>query len=73
MKYEELFNIIAENIREERTAQGMSMQKLADKSGISKRTINFIENKRIDNVSIKLLHKLAEAFGVEVIELINKW
>lgn len=56
---------IAQNIRSLRIAQGMTVDKLAAKSGFSKGFISQVENFRL-SPSLKALQKIAEALGIDM-------
>lgn len=55
------------NIKEIRNDKGLTVQKLADLSGLSKRTVE--EAIRRDTCSVKTAIKLADALGVTLDEL----
>lgn len=56
---------ISQNIRSLRIAQGMTVDKLAAKSGFSKGFISQVENFRV-SPSLKALNKIAEALGADI-------
>ena len=56
---------ISQNIRSLRIAQGMTVDKLAAKSGFSKGFISQVENFRV-SPSLKALNKIAEALGTDI-------
>ena len=56
---------IAQNIRTLRIAQGMTVDKLALKSGFSKGFISQVENFRV-SPSLKALNKIADALGIDI-------
>lgn len=56
-------------LKEVRTAKGMSVLDLSEKSGVSRTWIWKIENGHTDNISVKVLLALAEALGVTVDEI----
>ena len=56
-------------IKEEREAQGMTQEELAEKSGVSRVTISLIESGRNTNVMIGTLAKIAMALGKSVDEI----
>lgn len=58
------------NIKEFRTKAGFLQEELAKKCGVSRQTINAIENNKYDP-SLNLAFKLAEVLGVTVDELFN--
>lgn len=55
---------IRNNIRELRTARGLSQGALADEVGATRQTINAIEQEKYAP-SLELAFRIAEAFGVE--------
>lgn len=56
---------ISQNIRSLRIAQGMTVDKLAAKSGFSKGFISQVENFRV-SPSLKALNKIADALGIDI-------
>jgi transcriptional regulator with XRE-family HTH domain len=56
---------IAQNIRSLRIAQGMTVDKLAVKSGFSKGFISQVENFRV-SPSLKALNRIADALGIDI-------
>jgi putative transcriptional regulator len=56
------------NIRELRKAKGISQEELAKFCGVSRQTINAIENNKYDP-TLKLAFQLANTLGVTVDEL----
>jgi putative transcriptional regulator len=56
------------DVRELRTAKGMSQQALGDALGVSRQTINAIEQGRYDP-SLPLAIRLARHFGLTVEEI----
>ena len=55
-------------VKELRTAAGMTQQQLADLVHVSSRTIISIEKEQY-NPSLMLAYRMAEVFGVTVVEL----
>lgn len=55
------------NLREIRLSRGLSVQKLADLSGIHRRTIQDIEGR--GDCMLSTAHRLAQALGVTLNEL----
>lgn len=62
------------NLKELRNARGLTMQELASISGVTKDTINSIENDRINNEEIRLstLIKLCKALKCKMSDLLPK-
>lgn len=58
------------DVRELRTAKGMSQQALGDALGVSRQTINAIEQGRYDP-SLPLAIRLARYFGLTVEEVFH--
>jgi putative transcriptional regulator len=58
------------DVRELRTAKGMSQQALGDALGVSRQTINAIEQGRYDP-SLPLAIRLARHFGLTVEEIFH--
>jgi len=61
---------VAERIRDQRQAKGMSRRELAEAAGISDRYVTQLEFGKA-NVSILLLRKLARALGVPMEHLLG--
>ena len=53
-------------LRDMRQAKQLTQQQLAEKSGVSRQTINNIENDEHYNTTFNTLVKLADALGVTV-------
>ncbi|MCK0470361.1 helix-turn-helix domain-containing protein [Halalkalibacter sp. APA_J-10(15)] len=60
------------NIRDLRKSKGMSLNELADVSGVSKSYISYIERGLQRNPSIIVLKKISDALDVEFMTLIEK-
>ncbi|GAE30017.1 helix-turn-helix domain-containing protein [Halalkalibacter hemicellulosilyticus] len=60
------------NIRDLRKSKGMSLNELADVSGVSKSYISYIERGLQKNPSIIVLKKISDALDVEFMTLIEK-
>ena len=58
-------------VRELRREQGMTVDALASKSGVSRATIWKLEKSDVKNVSIGTLQKIAKALGVRTEELVE--
>lgn len=59
-----LRNSIAENIRTQREAKGLSQRDLAAAAGISQKHLSEIENGRV-NLSIEVIEKIAAALRID--------
>ena len=57
---------MGEKIRELREKAKLSQEELAERSGISRVTISFIETGKLESVTTKTLRQIAEALGVSV-------
>ena len=57
-------------IWEARNLKGISLERLAEDSGVAKSTINDYENKRTDP-KMKNMEKIAKALGVKISDLYN--
>lgn len=55
------------NIKELRKEKGLSQQKLGELVGVTRQTINALENSRY-NPSLLLAHKITQILGKELIE-----
>lgn len=62
--------MLKENLTKYRTQQGLSKLQLSLLSGVSRNTIAYIE-KGQDNVSIRILEKLAKSLNVTTQDLIK--
>ena len=58
-------------VRELRMERGMTVNALAERSGVSRATIWKLEQSEVKNVSIGTVQKLATALGVRTEELIG--
>ena len=71
MKYQDLREIIVNNIHDIRTSKGITQDLLAERMGYKNRTsIAKIENGR--NFSLKILLRYADALEVDYLELLKK-
>lgn len=59
------------NIKEFRIQQGLTTEELAEIVGISRTYLSQIENGKVNNISTKILVKLASALGKKVDDLID--
>lgn len=57
--------ILLQNIKDYRTRQGLSQLQLANKVGVSRQTINLIENDKY-NPSLQLCIKIAKVLGSDL-------
>ena len=64
--------MLSENVKEFRCKKGLSKADLARISGVSYRTIEFIEKGKIDNPTLKTLKALSMSLEVSVEELIGE-
>lgn len=55
---------MGEKIKELRMEAGLTQEQLAERCGLSRATINAIENGKYDSVIVKTLAKIADALGV---------
>ncbi len=58
-------------IKEHRVQQGMTIKELAEKVGISRIYLSMIENGKAENVSSKVLVKIASALDKKVDDLLD--
>ena len=58
-------------VRELRRERGLTVNSLAEKSGVSRATIWKLEQSEVKNVSIGTMQKLAKALGVRTEDLIG--
>lgn len=63
--------MLSENLKSIREKKEFSKFELARRSGVSHRTIEFIEYGQITNPRLKTLEKLAKALGISVNMLIK--
>jgi transcriptional regulator with XRE-family HTH domain len=68
-EYEQLCNILAANVRRVRRARGVSQEQLAFDAEIDRTYVSQIERSVI-NPSLLVLHKVAIALKVTVVELL---
>lgn len=62
--------MIGERIKEIREKRKMSQDELAEKSGVSRMTITFLETGTTKDVKLGTLKKLADGLGVSIKHLI---
>lgn len=63
--------MLSENLKTIREKRGLSKMKLAEMSGISRRSIMLIETERRKNPSIETLKSLSEVLDISIEELIK--
>lgn len=63
--------MLSENLKRIRSEKGFSRPQLGEKSGVSFRTIEFIEKEKVKDTGIITLEKLAKALDVTVNDLIK--
>jgi transcriptional regulator with XRE-family HTH domain len=63
--------VVAYNVRRLRHDAGLTQEELADRAGIHRTMVGFVERAE-RNVSVKTLFKLAEGLGCEVGELVHR-
>lgn len=57
--------MVKNRLKEFRVERGISQEKLAEMSGISRATLSKIENNEETNVNTRTMVKLADIFGVK--------
>ena len=62
--------LLAENLRRERLAQGLTQEQLAERSGLHWTYISEVEGQK-RNISIDNITKLAQALGLDISELLS--
>lgn len=70
MKYEALRKLLAKRVRQLREKKDWGQRKLESASGVAQKTISNLENSEI-SVNLDTLSAVAQAFGVEVWELLK--
>lgn len=68
MDERELFDVIALNIRVERTIKKLSQAKLAELIGVHEKYIGVIEAGK-QNITLKTLNKIANALNIDICRL----
>ena len=63
---------LAHNLRQHRARLGLSQLHLAERAGVSRPHLADLERGAVDNVSIKTVEALADALGVDALELMGK-
>lgn len=63
--------MLSDKVKKYRCERKLSKMELSRVSGISHRTIEFLENGKIDNPTLKTLKALSNAFGVDIEDLIK--
>ena len=63
--------MLDENLKKFRTKKGLSRPQLEKASGVSQRTIEFIEKRKIQSPRLQTIETLAKALDVTVNDLIE--
>lgn len=63
--------MLSENLKRIREEKGYSKMKLAKITGLSRKTIEFIENRTRNDTKIRTIEKLANGLDVSISELIK--
>ena len=63
--------LLGEKIKQLRKQRGMSLTELAEKANVSKSYLSTIERDIQKNPSIQFLEKIAEVFGISILDLIR--
>lgn len=63
--------LLGEKIKQLRQQRGMSLTELAEKANVSKSYLSTIERDIQKNPSIQFLEKIAEVFGISILDLIR--
>ena len=71
MQKEDLRDILAANVREYRTREGLSQDEFADKCGLNRTYIGSVERSE-RNVTLATLELLSKATGISVPKLLTK-
>ena len=71
MNDEELFKTIAHNIKIERVINNLTQEKLAEMIDVHEKYIGVIEAGK-QNMTLKTLNKIANAFNINIIELLKQ-
>ncbi len=70
MNDNEILLKLGHKVRFERSRRNLSQEKLAELSGLSRRSISTLET-GVDNIKFKNLAKIAKAFGLEIKDLVD--
>lgn len=65
-----LVQVVRENVRRLRHEQGVTQEQLADKAGVSRTYIGYLESQG-KNVTLEVLEKFSRAFDVDARELLR--
>ncbi len=63
--------VITLRLRELRNAKGWTQAQLADAAGVTRATVNRLENRRPASIDFEVLERLAKALGVNAALLIQ--
>ena len=63
--------MFSSNLKKFRDEKKLTKAELSRMTGLSARTIEYLENEKMDNPTLKTLEILSEALGVSVEELIK--
>ena len=71
MRYGDLLRRVAENIQDLRRAQGLTQEETAHRAKLSTRALASIERGETSGPTLETLHAVAEALGVEVVQVVG--
>ena len=71
MNDQELFKVIAHNIKIERAIKSMTQAQLAELIGVHEKYIGVIEAGK-QNITLKTLNKIANSFNIEISNLLEQ-
>ncbi len=63
--------MLSDNLKKYRELRGLSKSELSRQSGVSKRTIEFIEYKKVKNPGILTLLKITKCLKIDIKDLIK--
>jgi transcriptional regulator with XRE-family HTH domain len=63
-------NVVAKNISKYRKLSGLTQQELAEKTGLTKRTIAYYESGKY-NITLKNIGQISEALNINIATLLN--
>lgn len=61
--------MVSENLKKYREKQGLTKEELSKKSGVSRRTIEFIEHEKVKNPGVYTLLKITKALKITINDL----
>ena len=59
-------------LKDLRRRKGVTQREVAESTGLTKETVNALENRRSSNPTLETLKRLAECYGVGIADLLDE-